>query len=122
MPEPTLSVLSVLQKSAAVSADKEPMKPNQYDLTGGVPIIDIPRGTRGVSPDFVIYDNATSPDSRILIQGRGNVYYGVVRDDELEFEVQKITDTLPFGVIGVYPDDYYIANRAFVDSLETRLG
>ncbi|HLC61256.1 MAG TPA: hypothetical protein VJJ52_07565 [Candidatus Nanoarchaeia archaeon] len=115
-------VLSVLQEKGAVSSIKEPMEPAQYDLRSGVPIIDIPRGTRGTTSDFIIYDNVTSPDGRVLIQGTGRAYHGIVVNGEIRFEVQKIGSNLPFGVIGRYPDDYYLANREFVSDLESRLG
>lgn len=114
-------VLSVLQVKEALSVDKKPMKPHESDLTGGVPIIDIPK-MRGIDSDFIIYDNVTSPDGRTLIQGPGRAYHGIVREGELQFEVQRINSDLPFGLIERYPSDYYLASRDFVKDLESRLG
>jgi hypothetical protein len=98
------------------------MKPHEYDLTGGVPVLDVPRGTRGTSPDFVIYDNVVSPDGKTLIQKPGKAYHGRVSDGdgELKFEIQRVDNDLPFGVIGRYSADYYLANRSFVDNLESK--
>ena len=115
-------VLAVLQARGVLSPDKKPMKPGESDLTGGVPIIDIPRVAMIGGSDFIIYDNVTSPDGRTLIQGQGKAYHGNVRDGELQFEVQRIGDDFPFGVIEKYPCDYYLANKGFVSGLESRLG
>ena len=113
------SLLEILQQKQALGIDKKPMKPREYDLTGGVPIIEIPRGTVNPS-DFIIYDNVTSPNGVILIQGQGKVYHGRVDDSELKFEVQKIESNHPFGAIGLDKSDYYTANRQFVESLSSR--
>jgi hypothetical protein len=115
-------VLAVLQARGALSPDKKPMRPGEYDLTGGVPIIDIPRVAMVAGSNFVIYDNVTSPDGRTLIQGTGKAYHGRIRDGELQFETQRIGEDFPLGVIEKYPNDYYLANRDFVSGLESRLG
>ena len=115
------TVLEVLQAKGVVSTSNIPMKPHEHDLTGGVQVLVVPRGTRGgTSPDFVIYDNVVSPDGRTLIQKPGKAYHGMVRDGELRFETQRVDNDLPFGVIGRYPVDYYLANRSFVDNLESK--
>ena len=114
-------ILSVLQEEGVVSADQEPMQLSEFNLMGGVPIVDITKNYRGSGAECVIYDNVTSPDGRILMQGPGYAYFGQRVAGELEFEVQKIDDSKPFGAIGIYESDYYLAGRTFVDDLKTKL-
>lgn len=113
-------IVEILQAKKALAIDKQPMKPHEYDLTGGVPIIEIPRRA-GTASDFIIYNSVTSPNGIVLVQGPGKVYHGRVDGDELRFEIQRIESDHPFGVIGRDNSNYYTANRQFVDDLSSRL-
>ena len=113
------SILAVLKGKGVVLPDAQPMKPSQYDLRGGVSIIDISRNPRAAPYDFMVYDNVTSPDGRTLVQGKGTQYAVSVRDGRLQVEDRKkIEEDLPFGVIGAYPNDYYMSSRLFISDLE----
>ena len=121
MPSKMTEVLDVLKDKGALARDESPMRPGEYDLTGGVPIIDVPRTRNYSGPDFTIYDNVTSPDGRTLVQGHGIGYYCTERDGKLEIETRRFDSDHPFGLIGLYPNDYYTANREFVDQLKASL-
>ena len=113
----------ILQVKGMLDLDKQPMKAREYDLTGGIPIIEIPRVPlgRGGAADFIIYDSVTSPNGAILVQGSGKAYHGTVDGSELRFEVQQIESDYPFGTIGRDKSDYYLANRQFLAGLSSKL-
>jgi len=115
----TQSVLTFLQKKGIIPTD-EPMKPSQYDLRGGVPIIDISRNPRDQPFGFMLYSNVTSPDGRTLIQNEGTQYAVSINEDELQVvDNRKVKESLPFGLIGVHQHDYYLADRELVNKLES---
>lgn len=113
-------LVAELKEKGIILSDASPMKAGQYDLSHGVPIIVVPRKPE-VLCDFMIYDNVTSPDGRVLIQGTGTQYAVSVRNGEIHVDDRRtVEEDLPFGVIGVYPKDYYMANRQFIRDLESR--
>ena len=114
------AILKVLKEKEIILPNAEPMVRGQYDLRGGVPIIDILRYPRGAQYDFMFYDNVTSPNGITLIQGKGTQFAVSVRDGRLQVEDRRKTEEdLPFGVIGIYPHDYYMSNRQFINDLES---
>ena len=113
------SISDLLKESKIIFPNAEPMKPSQYNLRGGVPIIDISRNPRGDQYDFMVYDNVTSPDGKTLVQGIGTRYAVSIREGRLQVEGNGKNDVdLPFGVIGMYPSDYYMSSRQFISDLE----
>ena len=113
----TRRFLAALKEMGAVSPDAHPMKPRECDLSGGVPIIDIPTD-RGVE-HVMVYDNVTSQEGTILMQGKGTQYAISVSDGTLQVAASRnVEGNLLVGIIGSYPADYYKVSEQFVRTLD----
>jgi hypothetical protein len=114
------SIIQMLKDKGIVLPDAAPLKARQYDFTNRAPIIAIPRNPHGAEYDFFVYDNVTSPDGVVLIQGNGTQYAIALREEGFQIESQKVNVDVPFGAIGHYPIDYYLSSRQFISDLESR--